>query len=141
MAQKGQPDTLKKPPNRKPTNLSTTSTSASTIRHRTKSAIVYDPSKQTLSTEPIEGLLGTEGNSRNFVRKLTLLGNRNFREVPLPHWSNQVKVFLDEKETEFLARIYLDSLGTKKNFQRRIGRNFTRLFIKGSNNEQIGHLP
>ena len=66
-----------------------------------------------------------------------IAGNKDYREVSVPSWKNHVDIYLDEKETEFLATIYLDKgLGTKKNIQRRMGRNFTRLFIECSNHEQ-----
>ncbi|MCJ1362018.1 hypothetical protein MMC16_001120 [Acarospora aff. strigata] len=85
-------------------------------------AILYDPSKQELSTLSITILEQTS----------------NIIQVHLPPWRNRVDIYLDEKAREkFVATVNLNRLGPAKNWQRRLRRNYTSLYVKGAKPEEM----
>ena len=60
------------------------------------------------------------------------LGKYNSFQVDLPWWRNRVDIYVDPKnKTGFVATVQLDRLGKIKNWQRRIGHNYTVLHVKG----------
>lgn len=90
--------------------------------HRTSSwdhkpqAIVYDPSLDKLET----------------VKRENLNIECDSFPVHLPWWSNKVDIYVDpENRSGFVATVQLDRLGTAKNWQRRLRRNYTILHVKG----------
>lgn len=63
----------------------------------------------------------------------------NAFEVQLPRWRNRVDMFKDmEAEMGFVVELHLNKIGLKKNWQRRLGLNYTVLHVKGNKLNQAG---
>lgn len=66
-----------------------------------------------------------------------LLGKTDSIKVHLPRWRNRVDIYIDEEaRSEFVATVKLDRLGRKRNWQRRLGHNYTTLYVKGLRPEE-----
>ena len=99
-------------------------------------SIVYDPALQTLTFDATETLVIMAGKATLFThlykRKLILthLANNEVFEVPLPPWRNVVDIFTDAERTNFLGSAHLQKIGFNKNLQRRLGIDYTRLYVR-----------
>lgn len=100
-------------------------------------AILYDPSKHALSTL---SMTVPEGECwYSWLRKLGWFHAESSEkfEVHLPRWKNRVNIYVGEKAREgFIATIYLNWLGSAKNWQRRLRHNYTSLYVKGVKPEE-----
>ena len=101
---------------------------------RKSKAIVYDPSLHELKTERCEDLNSKRNPliCRNNETKTDLEGKSDSFEVHLPRWRNRVDIYVDpEARSGFVASIQLDKLKWTKNWQRRLGRNYKVLHVRG----------
>lgn len=96
-------------------------------------AIVYDPSKQALSTLSLTTLERMFSCRNGCITVADRTETSEKFEVHLPPWRNRVDIYLNEKAREgFVATVHLDRLGSTKNWQRRLRHNYTSLYVKGA---------
>lgn len=112
--------------------------------HRSKSwdrnlplALVYQQGEPHLGVEEIN-----EVNSKlskctlrldfEIPRLILTKEESNAFEIQLPRWGNRVFLYPNmEEKTGYPVSLRLDRLGWKKNWQRRLGLNYTVLHVKG----------
>ncbi len=96
-------------------------------------AILYDPSKQALSTFSITSSDRKSPWSCGVQDRCSIQAETSDKiKVHLPPWRNRVDIYLDEKAREgFVATVNLNRLGSTKNWQRRLRRNYTSLYVRG----------
>ena len=98
--------------------------------------VLYDPFNHGLTTD----WLTTD--DRNFPLLSHLLKVANFLEksslaIQLPRWRNRVDIYIDqEAKSRFVATVKLNRLGRKANWQRRLWRKYTMLYMKGFKPEE-----
>jgi predicted phage tail protein len=67
----------------------------------------------------------------NEMRDSNMSETSDLIRVDLPHWANWVDIYIDGKtKTGFIASVQMKRLGAKKNWQRHLGYNYTRMFVQ-----------
>lgn len=124
------------------TSRSTGSRTNSWDKTHSSKAFVYDPLNHKLSTEKLSTLDSQSPHSLNLVFhgiskcELTISTEIDNFEVRLPRWRNSIDIYVDAaSRSGFVATVRLDKLGPKKNWQRRLRRNYTVLRVKGARPE------
>ena len=100
--------------------------------------ILYDPISYGLETKKLALLQGVPLRICCQLSHYTKCtgGDIEAFEVPMPSWRNTVNIYLNsEKQSGFIAQIHLNRLGKRRNMQRRLRQDFTKLYVKGSNKQ------
>ena len=98
-----------------------------------RKVVVYDHGAHDLYTNDEAVFDNSKSEKRIlYFSNLTSLDEKYAYCMDLPRWRNRVNLNVDpDLKSLFLAEVRIDKIGWRKNWQRRLRINYTKIYVKG----------